>query len=1033
MPLSLEEWPRGAEWRQWDLHIHTPASFHWTGAKFDSKTDSEANTKLVDDMIFALNAARPAVFALMDYWTFEGWFALKRRLSQKGAPDLLKKVFPGIELRLMAPMLGRLNAHVIFSDTVEDQTLKDFKSALHVELVNRPLSDDALVAYARTASEDKLKDCHGFNKKDIDSDFDKALRAGSAIAEISCESYKTAISKVPNGQAIGFMPFDTSDGLTSIQRNKNYSYCLGLFKSSPIFETRDLDTWGAFVGERTSGNSKWIENFQRALDGIPRLAVSGSDAHCFVGVPSNNDKRGYGDFPSGKATWIKADPTFLGLLQAIKEPAKRSFIGEKPPKLVEVDSNRTFFIDSVKIDKNSESTLSEAWLDGCAIPLNTDLVAIIGNKGSGKSALADVIALLGRTRPDSHFSFLQKNRFRGKSGSGDPARQFTAEITWLSGAPHSTNLSVDPPEGSAELIRYLPQGYFEILCAEHTSGKSSAFQKELQSVIFEHASDEIRLGALDFEQLVERQEGGFRDQLIEYRKELTRINRDIENFESQSQSQVKRSLQEILELKRKQIEEHNLSKPTPLAKPDLQLSPEQQAAASQLETVAEQLKVLEAKVVQDVATNSSIASKRKAVQSIRDRVRLLERQHAQFQIETAPDFLVLELSQSEFVSLHINLDPLDGAGSAWLTEEQVRSEARAKLESDRQVLLGQQTSLKVKLNEPQLEYQHNLKLIEQWSIKLQELNGVADAPETLNGLEARIAQLNKLPAQLVLKRERRLHLTGEIFDALNSQREAREKLFKPVQDLIQDNQLIRDEYRLQFQATLGGSSEALASELFSLIKRNSGEFNGDDESDAAVKRLSEQFDLGNRSDALKFVDALDEKIRSAAAKGSPEAVGIASVMRKDRSVSAVYDLLYGLSYLEPRYSLLFQNTEIEQLSPGQRGALLLIFYLLVDKGRTPIILDQPEENLDNETVVSLLVPVLTEAKKRRQIIMVTHNPNLAVVCDAEQVIYSTFERKNNFKITYFAGSIENPKINLHVVNVLEGTKRAFDNRRVKYH
>jgi predicted ATPase len=106
---------------------------------------------------------------------------------------------------------------------------------------------------------------------------------------------------------------------------------------------------------------------------------------------------------------------------------------------------------------------------------------------------------------------------------------------------------------------------------------------------------------------------------------------------------------------------------------------------------------------------------------------------------------------------------------------------------------------------------------------------------------------------------------------------------------------------------------------------------------------------------------------------------------------------------------------------------------LVDKGRNPIILDQPEENLDNETVVSLLVPVLTEAKKRRQIIMVTHNPNLAVVCDAEQVIWSSFDRKKGSTISYVAGAIENSAINGHVVNVLEGTMPAFSNRRTKYH
>jgi hypothetical protein len=65
--------------------------------------------------------------------------------------------------------------------------------------------------------------------------------------------------------------------------------------------------------------------------------------------------------------------------------------------------------------------------------------------------------------------------------------------------------------------------------------------------------------------------------------------------------------------------------------------------------------------------------------------------------------------------------------------------------------------------------------------------------------------------------------------------------------------------------------------------------------------------------------------------------------------------------------------------------------------------------------------------------MVTHNPNLAVVCDAEQVIWSSFDRKNGSTISYVAGAIENPAINGHVVNVLEGTMPAFNNRRTKYH
>lgn len=155
--MTTNNYKRGSEWRQWDLHVHTPASFHWHGAKFEADPASEMNRALVDEMIETMNAAEPVVFALMDYWTFDGWFALKRRLKEAGAPPLKKTVFPGIELRLAAPTTVRLNAHVLFSNEIDDQSLNDFKSALYVELVNRPLSNAALVTLARQVGADRLR------------------------------------------------------------------------------------------------------------------------------------------------------------------------------------------------------------------------------------------------------------------------------------------------------------------------------------------------------------------------------------------------------------------------------------------------------------------------------------------------------------------------------------------------------------------------------------------------------------------------------------------------------------------------------------------------------------------------------------------------------------------------------------------------------------------------------------------------------------------------------------------------------------
>ena len=211
------------------------------------------------------------------------------------------------------------------------------------------------------------------------------------------------------------------------------------------------------------------------------------------------------------------------------------------------------------------------------------------------------------------------------------------------------------------------------------------------------------------------------------------------------------------------------------------------------------------------------------------------------------------------------------------------------------------------------------------------------------------------------------------------------------------------------------------------MKQTSGEFRGESESLSVLKEMMDKNDISDKQSLLKFVKELHDKLEMAS-----KLPGVESLLRKDRSANEVYDFIFGLEYLDPRYTLMFQDAKIGQLSPGQRGALLLIFYLLVDKGNKPIILDQPEENLDNETIVSLLVPVLTEAKKKRQIIMVTHNPNLAVVCDAEQIIHCEFDRADSHNITYRSGAIESRVINNKVVDVLEGTMAAFDNRKIKY-
>ena len=1026
--MSRREIARGSVWRQWDLHIHTPASFHWLGKKFRDCAGAVERGELIDQMIDALNKAEPAVFAIMDYWTFDGWLALKARLKEAGAPTLHKKVFPGIELRLAAPMKGRLNAHVLFSDEIEDQALLDFKQALTIELVNRPLSDSALIQLARETGADKLK-THTFDKADVIASDEKALLAGAIIAELNPDSYRSAIAKVKQGHAIGFMPFDTSDGLKEVKWEEHYAYAMGLFQSSPIFESRNVDLHAAFAGLRTADNAKYFDNFQSALKKVPRLAVSGSDAHCFVGVPGDNSNRGYGDFPSGKKTWIKADPTFQGLKQAILEPAKRSFIGGKPPKLQAVESSKTHFIESIEVAKTGAKAVGN-WLHGCDLPLNPDLVAIIGNKGSGKSALADVIATLGHSRQSKHFSFLTANRFLGKSG--DPARQFTGTLTWRDESTESRPLNESPEPDKQELVRYIPQHYFEDLCNEHVSGKSNAFEQELRAVIFSHTKEEMRLGALDFDQLTEQQEQALRNRLGEFRKELKTLNANIARIEDQLQPIEQKKLTDQWLVKTREIDEHQKIKPAEVAPPPETMEPEQKQAADALGVTAQKIDESTNRKNQIQTELTSIAKKQKAIANTGEQLRLLQRAYDQAQQQVAEDLQLAGINWADVAKLEIKTSLLEER-SAVLSNQQTALQTEGVTLTGTLETLEQEKKLHAtKLNARQQQFETYQHQLAEWTKKLDGLTGTPTEPDTKVGLETRLAQIKELPAKRVDLQKQRLQLTAEIFDSLDAQRKAREELFKPVQDLIKANDLIREDYRLQFQATLAASGEAVAERLFALIKQTLGALRGQDTALLNVKALFDSHDLNTKEGALAFANALHEMLENAAKDGGTE-VGITNLLKKDQTAVSVYDLIFGLDFLEPKYSLLFQDTQIEQLSPGQRGALLLIFYLLVDNGKTPIILDQPEENLDNETVFRLLVPVLSEAKKKRQIIMVTHNPNLAVVCDAEQIIHASFDRASGCAINYVAGSLENPVLNNAVVTVLEGTKPAFNNRSGKYH
>jgi hypothetical protein len=150
------------------------------------------------------------------------------------------------------------------------------------------------------------------------------------------------------------------------------------------------------------------------------------------------------------------------------------------------------------------------------------------------------------------------------------------------------------------------------------------------------------------------------------------------------------------------------------------------------------------------------------------------------------------------------------------------------------------------------------------------------------------------------------------------------------------------------------------------------------------------------------------------------------------AVSPVAKWLYSTEHIAIHYSIDYDGVDIRKLSPGTRGIVLLLLYLALDDADDrPLIIDQPEESLDPKSVFDELVSLFLDAKNKRQVIMVTHNANLVVNTDADQIIVAHAGPHPPGElppISYLSGGLESAHIRKAVCDILEGGERAFQER-----
>lgn len=936
---------KGAEWRRWDLHLHTKSSY-----------DYGYNGDDADDLLIkALRDNDIKAVAVTDHFVIDA-----KRIStlRNLAPEIV--FFPGVELRTDK---GANNLHVIliFSDQIDLFDLENrfnvimrgqkAKSSDNDERIYWDFND--IIDFAH--NEDALISIHAGRKT---SGVDKEIKTESYPYK---DAVKDEIATVVNFFDMG--------------------------------QKRDFESYQKFVfpeiGER------------------PMIICS-----------DNHDPRNY--CPT-ESLWIKADCTFEGLKQCIFQPSDRVFVGVIPPSLDRVNKNKRNTIANVSVNRVAEAKHTNLkWFD-TSINFNSNLVALIGNKGSGKSAISDIIGQLCKCHTMDQASFLSDRRFRNPKMKY--ADDYEASITWMDGHFESRNLGEIDADSVLESAQYLPQAYIEKVCNDI----GDEFQKEINRVIFSYVDSVERGTARNLNELVENKTKDKKAQQVQLLNKLQTINSNVIKLEDKMTSEYRKTIENGQTKLLDDLTRHDANKPIEVAKPDNKS--ENLEYQNELKRLNDKIESLEQKknvCLEQIASLNELIDDTNYVVS---ELTTLDNSVGEMRLSL---HAFLEKHSIQKLSEEINYSSPKQSYNTFLVEQK---ELRKRLY---EVIQGTDTQEGIdaqidKLKETrnkhiengdanEKRYQKYLLDLKEWEIQRNKILGDETTPETLTYYNHEKAYLDsELVEDYTKATEERTRIVGDLYHLIEELVSAYNDIYEPIQQEIQ-NILSGIEEQISFEAEIQLTEDTFVDKTLSyIVQRYAGIFKGKVESREKMNQIVNGISFDSFDNVCNMLSQINTVIT--------EDMDLAGKKVPDRQ--NFYDFIFGLEYIGVDFKLKVGSRELSELSPGERGIVLLIFYLALSKEKTPIIVDQPEDNLDNQSVFSNLVPCINAAKEKRQVIIVTHNPNIAVACDAEQIIYCEMD-KDKYSIDYCSGSIENPMIRKHVVDVLEGTLPAFELRQRKY-
>lgn len=561
--------------------------------------------------------------------------------------------------------------------------------------------------------------------------------------------------------------------------------------------------------------------------------------------------------------------------------------------------------------------------------------------------------------------------------------------------------------------------------------------QQIENVIFQ-ALDEIdKAGASDFRELQSNILAGYEFEKHEIVSAIKRYNKE---FTSSSEAILSLAAKER-ELVSKRQELLNLQKNLP------HLPPADQKAQEELAGYLEAKKTFEAQTVARRKLQGRIAE-------IETKLKLFAANAQKFESELIQAVKAVGITDPTAFTVAIDLAPmlriLHARRSELQSEIQVLSTgpkehaqrlagidmALAPFSNYRSLLETiENRTAQTKAHETQkLKYQQQKRLL-------------AECSQAIAALEQEMTRIKtEVIAARTAASQGRQDKYCEHFALLASEKAEIEKLYKPLQTTL-DRGSDTDK-RLRFEARYTYHLKNHMDKGLAIIDRTKkGNFRDIGALKQALDGLWTSFTSDNFIPAKIKEGLIAFHKRWRILDATLEKLTIESQLRDDYTSEDFFNWLLDPEQFEVVSSLTFDGTDLYMLSPGQKGIVLLMLYLGMDKTDTrPLLIDQPEDNLDNLAVYVDLIRLFRERKKYRQIIIITHNPNLVVNTDAEQVIVASYDGGAVPRIQYTSGSLENQAVALsdakpdeltdgiieRVCDVLEGGPSAFEQRSKKY-